>query len=256
MFPTTDSHRSHRKHLTASHIKFSLWRSTIWPNPYRSSVSAFFLCTRFVCRILSVFVDFPNLELLVFKPTPNQPHGGHIRNTKCRPDFIAAFKSEWKTENATLWPCIRLVGEKASSPETPQGSGHMVTVAPTPTFAAMCAPACEPMPMPMPTAPEADGVWPVDTELIYVGGMTKIMLTAQCPVMWTVIQDAFENIHASLLFNCALPDASVIPSVMRDGLVAAAWSNMPRASSIHGRLLMDEVYVAKLSCLVSRFFTG
>jgi hypothetical protein len=113
-----------------------------------------------------------------------------------------------------------------------------------------------PMPVPTPTVPKADGVWPVDTELIYVGEMTKIMLTAQHPVMQTVIQDAFENVHTSLLFNCALPDASVIPSVMRDGLVATAWSNMPRASSIHGLLLMDEVYIAKMSCLVSPFFTG
>jgi hypothetical protein len=113
-----------------------------------------------------------------------------------------------------------------------------------------------PVPMPTPVAPEADGVWPVDTELIYVGGMTKIMLTAQRPVMWTVIQDAFENVCTSLLFNCALPDTSVIPSMMRDALVAAAWLNMPRASSIHGRLLMDEVYVAKMSHLVSPFFTG
>jgi hypothetical protein len=121
MFPTTDSHRSHRKRksLTASHITNLLRRSTIWPNPYRSSVSAFFLCTRFVCRILSVFVDFPKMELLVFKSTPNQPHGGHITDTKCRPDFIAAFKSEWKPENATLWPCIRLVGEDASSSDKP-----------------------------------------------------------------------------------------------------------------------------------------
>jgi len=105
-------------------------------------------------------------------------------------------------------------------------------------------------------APGNDVVWPIDTDIIYVAGTTKVMLTVQRPVMRTVIQDAFENVHASLLFNCAFPDASVIPSTIRGALVAAAWSNVPRASNIHTRLLTDEEFLAKMSRLVSPSLHG
>jgi len=76
-------------------------------------------------------------------------------------------------------------------------------------------------------------MWPMDTELIYIPGTNKLMLTMQSPVMQTVIHDAFQHILASLLLNCAFPDALVIPSVVRDALIAGAWSNVPRASNIH-----------------------
>jgi len=71
--------------------------------------------------------------------------------------------------------------------------------------------------------------------------------------METVIHDAFQHILVSLLLNCAFPDASVIPSVVRDALVVGAWSNVPRALNIHSRLLADGKYVAEMSRLVSPF---
>jgi hypothetical protein len=141
----------------------------------------------------------------------------------------------------------------AFAPSVVPVSTLLPIIAPMPTFMSAPAPAREPTPMPMPIAPEVDGVWPVDMELIYVAGTTKVMLTAQCPVMRMVIQDAFENVRASLLFDCALPDASVIPSIIREALIVAARSNMPQALNIHGRLVMDEVFVAKLSRLVRPF---
>jgi hypothetical protein len=117
-----------------------------------------------------------------------------------------------------------------------------------------------PMPMPVPTptptptvAHGADIVWPDNCELIYVAGMRKIMLTLQRPVMQTVFQEAFEHIHTYLLLTCAFPDASVIPSIIRDALVDAASANVPRASNIYTRLLQDDVYTASMSCLVSHF---
>ena len=42
---------------------------------------------------------------------------GHITDTKCRPDIIAAF--DRANDNTTLWPCIQLAGEQASKGETP-----------------------------------------------------------------------------------------------------------------------------------------
>ena len=104
---------------------------------------------------------------------------------------------------------------------------------------------------PIQAAVAGNNVWPIDTELIYVLGTTKIMLTAQSPVMRTVLTDSFENLHASLLIHCAFPNASAIPTFIRDALVFAASSNRPRASNIHDRLLLDSVYLATLSHLVS-----
>ncbi len=124
---------------------------------------------------------------------------------------------------------------------------------PMPTPAPVPASMFTPMPTVAPTVALENDVWPTDTDLIYVSGTTKVMLTAQCPVMRTVIQDAFENVHASLLFNCAFPDASVIPSIIRGALVLAAWSNLLRASDIHARLQADNKYLAKMSRLVSPF---
>jgi hypothetical protein len=130
--------------------------------------------------------------------------------------------------------------------------------APVPAPALAPAPACPRTPtptlVPAPTvALNTSVVWPVDTDLVYVPGTTKIMLTAQRPVMRTVIQEAFEYVHASLLISCAMPDASVVPSIIKDALVLAASLNVPRASSIYGRLMMDEEYTTQMSRLVSPF---
>ena len=151
---------------------------------------------------------------------------------------------------------------------------HMLMPTPTPMPMPMPMPVPTPMPTPVPTpglmplvasaavpAPTAiqagsadsDIVWPMDTELIYVPGMNKLMLTMQSPVMQMVIHDAFQHILASLLLNCAFPDALVIPSVVRDALIVGAWSNVPRALNIHSRLLADGEYVAEMSHLVSPF---
>jgi hypothetical protein len=50
----------------------------------------------------------------VFKATESKSHAGHITTTGCKPDYVAAFQHDWRGKNTTLWPCIRLVGEKAS----------------------------------------------------------------------------------------------------------------------------------------------
>jgi hypothetical protein len=50
----------------------------------------------------------------VFKSTGSQSHTGHITATDCKPDYVAAFMSDWGGKDTTLWPCIRLVGGKIS----------------------------------------------------------------------------------------------------------------------------------------------
>jgi hypothetical protein len=108
--------------------------------------------------------------------------------------------------------------------------------------------------MPTPTVARGpDAVWLANTEFIYVAGTTRVNLTAQLPVMRTVIQDAFEEVRASMLFNCAFLDASAIPTILKEALIAAALSHVPRSSNIYSRLMMDDEYAAKMSRLVCPF---
>jgi hypothetical protein len=71
-------------------------------------------------RSLILHIYFANQDLLVFKSTGSQSHGGHIIATDCKPDYVAAFMSDWGGKDTTLWPCIRLVGEKSSQGKKPE----------------------------------------------------------------------------------------------------------------------------------------
>ena len=99
--------------------------------------------------------------------------------------------------------------------------------------------------------PGSVSVWPVDTDLIYVPGLKKVMLTMQMPLIHMVVQDAFETLWASLLFKNAFPDPNLTVLYVRKNLIGAARGNLPRAADIFKRLLVDDVYLNKLSCLVS-----
>jgi hypothetical protein len=57
---------------------------------------------------------FTDKDILKFKSTGTKCHTGHVTDVKCRPDYTAAFESNWKQDDTTLWPCIQLAGEKAS----------------------------------------------------------------------------------------------------------------------------------------------
>ena len=94
--------------------------------------------------------------------------------------------------------------------------------------------------------------WPAETDLIFVPGTTRVMLTAQRPLLRSVIHDAFERVRLYLLFNNAFPDAVTILSMTRDSLITAAESR-ERASGIHQRLLHDEGYVTNMIRLVSHY---
>ena len=66
-----------------------------------------------LCRLSNLQIDFPDSELLKFKSTGEQQHGGHVLDNVRGPDFLAAFSSHW-TDAETLWPCMQLVGEIVS----------------------------------------------------------------------------------------------------------------------------------------------
>lgn len=102
-----------------------------------------------------------------------------------------------------------------------------------------------------PGTPMNNTVWPSDTDLKFTPGTNKVSLTLQRPLIRVIVQDAFENFRAALLFDNAFPDAGASPGLILAALVAAAESRGPRATHIHKRLLCDVDYVASLSRLVS-----
>lgn len=102
-------------------------------------------------------------------------------------------------------------------------------------------------------APNAQqAAWPVDTDVIFVSGTTRVLLTNQSPIMRSIIQDALENIRVFLLFNNVFPNVITIPSITRNAMVAAAETRW-LSSRIYQRLLNDEDYVTIMNHLVSYY---
>ena len=99
--------------------------------------------------------------------------------------------------------------------------------------------------------PGSVSVWQIDTDLVYVLGSKKVMLTIQMLLIHMVVQDAFETLRASLLFENTFLDPNLTVLYVRKNLIGAARGNLPRAVDIFKRLLVDDVYLNKLSCLVS-----
>jgi hypothetical protein len=105
--------------------------------------------------------------------------------------------------------------------------------------------------IPVTPAPCSASAWPVNTDLIYVPGLKKLMLTMQKPLICMVVQDAFKHLRASLLFENAFLDANLTVLFVRKNLIGAARRHLPRVDDIHRRLLCDDDYLEKLSRLVS-----
>jgi hypothetical protein len=93
--------------------------------------------------------------------------------------------------------------------------------------------------------------WPAMTDLCTVPGTNRVTLSVQPPLLRLIIQDAFEHVHASLLFGHAFPDPTATIAAIKDALRSAADSHRPTASPIHNRLLLDDVYMTQMSRLVS-----
>lgn len=116
-----------------------------------------------------------------------------------------------------------------------------------------------PMPAPMHVTPTlvptganvAPPVWPAETDLVLTPGTNKLMLTLQQPLVQAVIRDSFEFVRAALLLQCALPNAGLSASFVRDALSSGAMLNMPGAAFVLRRLQTDTLYRAKIVPLVS-----
>ena len=76
-----------------------------------------FLCLAFLLTY-NFTLDFKNHPILEFRDTGNKPQDGHVMDTKCRPNIMAALQCHWKN-GAMCWPLIRLAGEVGSKGKGP-----------------------------------------------------------------------------------------------------------------------------------------
>ena len=77
------------------------------------------------------------------------------------------------------------------------------------------------------------------------------MLTIQIPLICTIIQDSFEDLQATLLFENAFLDPNLTILFLQKTLVGAARFCLLDTVNIHNWLLLNDEYRDKLSCLVS-----
>ncbi|KAI9431777.1 hypothetical protein H4582DRAFT_2062380 [Lactarius indigo] len=89
----------------------------------------------------------------------------------------------------------------------------------------------------------------IDMDLVFMGSTTKIMLTSQHPLVRGIVQDAIENLRASILFNNAFPDATVAFAFTRDALLTATESHGHGGGIVRRRLQVDDKYLTKLISL-------
>ena len=94
--------------------------------------------------------------------------------------------------------------------------------------------------------------WPTKTEIYFLSGSNKMMLTSQCPIIHAVIQDAIERTHASLMFSNVFLDLFGTLEYLQEALVEAAKRNK-EAPDIYRRLLSDHLYCVNMSRIVSRY---
>ncbi|KAF8272273.1 hypothetical protein EI94DRAFT_1796414 [Lactarius quietus] len=73
----------------------------------------------------------------------------------------------------------------------------------------------------------------VDMNLVFLEGSKKLMLTHQHPIICAIVQDAIDNLQASLLIQNAFPDPIVAWAFTKDALhLAAKWCEKPSATTI------------------------
>ena len=92
--------------------------------------------------------------------------------------------------------------------------------------------------------------WDRETDLFYIPGTNRLTLSAQKPLIRVLVQDAIDDIRASLLFVHAFPEGLDKVALIRDALLAVAEKYEPGSTHIHERLVNDRVYMAEMGRLV------
>jgi hypothetical protein len=69
--------------------------------------------------------------------------------------------------------------------------------------------------------------------------------------MRTLIQDTISNLHAALLFGDAFHKPAVAAALIKDALIVTAEVYKPDSDFIYWRLMVDSIYLTKMTALVS-----
>ncbi|KAN0105563.1 hypothetical protein V8E52_010914 [Russula decolorans] len=96
---------------------------------------------------------------------------------------------------------------------------------------------------PAPTLPSND------TDLIFIPGTNRLILSAQRPLIRVIIQDAIENLRVYLLFKNAFPRPVQSIKFIRDSIVAAAEKYQPGSSAIVARINANDHYLSLMTRL-------
>ncbi|KAN0107248.1 hypothetical protein V8E52_010357 [Russula decolorans] len=96
---------------------------------------------------------------------------------------------------------------------------------------------------PAPTLPSND------TDLIFIPGTNRLILSAQRPLIRVIIQDAIENLRVYLLFKNAFPRPVQSIKFIRDSIVAAAEKYQPGLSAIVARINANDHYLSLMTRL-------
>jgi hypothetical protein len=153
---------------------------------------------------------------------------------------------------------VRVQPRPALMPAQPQSQPKPIIVRPQPVPVQPAPLVVQPDPMlvspELPAALLSSNTpvkWPGDTDIVFVEGTNRVILTLQRPLIRSVVQEGFETLRAHLLFDHAFPDGSMISSLIKESLLQGAMSKMPRAAVIYQRLVCDEDYARRLWPLVS-----
>lgn len=80
---------------------------------------------------------------------------------------------------------------------------------------------------------KSEATWPVDTDLVYTEGSTKLKLTIQHALVRMILQDAINHIRSNFFFTHAFLDASLSITIARDALISAALDCLPASQNVH-----------------------
>jgi hypothetical protein len=100
----------------------------------------------------------------------------------------------------------------------------------------------------------SQSMWNHETDLFYIPGSNRLTLSAQKPLIRVIVQDAIDDIRASLLFVHAFPEGPDKVTLVQGALLAVAEKYKPGSTHIHERLMHDREYMAQMSRLVRVIF--
>lgn len=98
----------------------------------------------------------------------------------------------------------------------------------------------------------AQATWPSETDLIFLSGSNKVMITVQRPLVRFVIQEAIEGTRSKMMFSNAFPNVFQALELIKDAFITATDHN-EKALDIHNRIKCDHEYFINMSRLVSPY---